>query len=77
MHLYIDVCIHIIIGYVDKVIILLCSVHRKHYIAPSNLDIKIFVIQYIAYEYYYMYAVKLLQYIFFSNEGNFATGDMM
>ena len=66
-----------IIGYVDKVIILLCSVHRKHYIAPSNLDIKIFVIQYIAYEYYYMYAVKLLQYTFFSNEGNFATGDMM
>ena len=77
MHLYIDVCIHMIIGYVDKVIILLCSVHRKHYIALSNLNIKIFVIQYIAYEYYYMCAVKLLQYIFVSNEGNFATGDMM
>ena len=63
--------------YVDKLGILLCSVHRKHYIALSQLHIKIFVLQYTAFENYYVYAVKLLWYTLFSNEGNFATGEMM
>ena len=72
-----NICIYMMNRYVDKLRILLCSVNRKHCIAPSNLHIKIFVLQYIAFESYYMYAVKLLWYTFLSNEGNFATGDMM